>query len=523
MIRTLTAMPVRTLVSLVAVAAGVTSLPALATDWRMVISGKTEVIEIDRDRIVEASGGILGWSRIRLSRSVNDPSGMYNAIYAQNLYDCDARRFTTMQRAYFNGPTLVREEAVTRQRANAIMPGSIDERLMNEACRKLQPDVAMLDTGDVSAVADSGGQGGALRADMRTLADKGAPRMLQVADAHAADPHAAEKPKRIEIPAIDKAAADAAAAAAGTKAAAPAAPAPHGAPAAAMPAKPAAPAPAAAGAHGAAPVVKMPAPADPHESPMEKAEKRARELQMATSGPAKKKAKKSNPAHDMHAHWGYEGETGPVNWAKLEAANAVCGSGKRQSPIDIREGIKVDLSPVKFDYIPSLFQVVDNGHTIQVNLDEGQSITVLGRRYDLIQFHFHKPSEERVNGRSYDMVAHLVHRDEDGRLAVIAVLLERGLEHPVIQTVWNHLPLEKKSQTVSEMTVNLMNLIPEKRAYWTYMGSLTTPPCSENVLWMVMKSPVQISPEQVQIFSRLYKNNARPVQPSNGRLVKESR
>jgi carbonic anhydrase len=117
--------------------------------------------------------------------------------------------------------------------------------------------------------------------------------------------------------------------------------------------------------------------------------------------------------------------------------------GERQSPIDIRDGIKVDLEPIRFDYRPSNFRIVDNGHTIQVNLGPGNTMAVMGRMYDLVQFHFHRPSEERINGKGFDMVVHLVHKDLDGRLAVVAVLLERGQAHPVMQTLWNNLPLEK--------------------------------------------------------------------------------
>jgi carbonic anhydrase len=143
-----------------------------------------------------------------------------------------------------------------------------------------------------------------------------------------------------------------------------------------------------------------------------------------------------------HIHWSYEGEGGPENWGKLKPEYATCASGKRQSPIDIRDGFRVDLEPIQFSYRLSPFRVVDNGHTIQVEVS-GSSISLLGKRYDLRQFHFHRPAEERVNGKSFDMVAHLVHRSEDEHIAVVAVLLEKGMEHPLIQTVWNNLPLEK--------------------------------------------------------------------------------
>ena len=222
------------------------------------------------------------------------------------------------------------------------------------------------------------------------------------------------------------------------------------------------------------------------------------------------------------AHWDYKGDAGPESWGKLKPEFAQCSTGARQSPIDIRDGIKVQLDAVQIDYKPSGFRVVDNGHTVQVNVEGGNSIEVIGRRYDLVQFHFHRPSEERINGRLFDMVAHLVHKDMEGRLAVIAVLLDRGSSHPIIQTIWNNLPLEKGEEVAARAVLDLNALLPADRRYYTYMGSLTTPPCSEGVLWMVMKNPVTISAEQIGIFSRLYPMNARPIQSASGRLIKES-
>ena len=228
----------------------------------------------------------------------------------------------------------------------------------------------------------------------------------------------------------------------------------------------------------------------------------------------------------MDAHgaggWGYQGDNGPLSWGKLSPANTKCESGERQSPIDIRDGIRVDLDPIAFDYRPSGFNVVDNGHTIVVNVGAGNYITVMGRNYELVQFHFHKPSEERVNGRGFEMVVHLVHKDADGRFAVIAVLIERGKAQSAIQQVWNNLPLEKNQPQDALTALDINQILPVKRDYYTYMGSLTTPPCTEGVLWMVMKEPIELSPEQLAIFNHLYPMNARPIQKSSGRLIKES-
>ncbi|MEX8518702.1 MAG: carbonic anhydrase [Leptothrix sp. (in: b-proteobacteria)] len=225
-------------------------------------------------------------------------------------------------------------------------------------------------------------------------------------------------------------------------------------------------------------------------------------------------------AHERH--WSYGGETGPAAWAELKPSFATCATGQRQSPIDIRGGLKVDLEPIKFDYRPTGFNVIDNGHTVQANLGLGNSIEVNGRRYELLQFHFHRPSEERINGRQYEMVVHLVHKDPEGRLAVVAVLLEQGRAHPIVQVVWNSLPLEKNEELTAPAPLDPSLLLPEDRRYYTYMGSLTTPPCSEGVLWLVLKQPVSLSPDQLALFARLYPMNARPTQRASDRLIKES-
>jgi carbonic anhydrase len=238
------------------------------------------------------------------------------------------------------------------------------------------------------------------------------------------------------------------------------------------------------------------------------------------AAPPKAPAKAAEPPHDLH--WDYKGEGGPQAWGGLKPEFNLCSSGKRQSPIDIRDGIAVDLEPVQFDYRASGFSVIDNGHTVQVNVAPGNFIQANGRRWELVQFHFHRPSEERIDGRQFDMVVHLVHKDSDGRLAVVAVLLDRGSIQPIVQTIWNNLPLEKGEEVPARAVIDLNHLLPPDRRYYTYMGSLTTPPCSEGVLWMVMRQPVPVSQEQIDIFARLYPMNARPLQQASGRLIKQS-
>jgi carbonic anhydrase len=231
---------------------------------------------------------------------------------------------------------------------------------------------------------------------------------------------------------------------------------------------------------------------------------------------------KAPPPRANGTHWTYEGELGPANWGRINADWAKCGAGNRQSPIDIRDGMKVDLGQIGFDYHPSAFTVTDNSHTVQVQVGGGNYLNVGNTMYELQQFHFHRPSEERINGKGYEMVVHLVHKSAEGKLAVLALLLERGKQQPVIQTVWNNLPLEKGDTSVPAIVLDPNDLLPQRREYFTYMGSLTTPPCTEGVLWLVMKEPVQASPSQMALFSRLYPFNARPVQAASGRMIKES-
>ncbi|KQW52348.1 carbonate dehydratase [Pelomonas sp. Root662] len=244
-----------------------------------------------------------------------------------------------------------------------------------------------------------------------------------------------------------------------------------------------------------------------------------------TAPRALKPAKPAKTAGKPPAHWGYAGDIGPERWAELAPENKLCAVGTRQSPIDIREGLAVDLETIAFDYRSSSFSVLDNGHTVQINVAPGNGLTVMGRRYELQQFHFHRPSEERINGKQFDMAAHLVHKDAQGRLAIVAVLLERGKDdkpQPLVQTVWANLPLEKGEALPAQVQIDLNQLLPAERGYYTFMGSMTTPPCSEGVLWMVMRQPVAMTAQQLGIFARLYPMNARPLQAGSGRLIKES-
>jgi carbonic anhydrase len=229
------------------------------------------------------------------------------------------------------------------------------------------------------------------------------------------------------------------------------------------------------------------------------------------------------PQHPEHT-WDYSDAHGPSHWGELEPEFAPCKNGHHQSPIDIRNPRKADLPPILFDYKPSALDIIDNGHTIMINYAAGSSISIGGKKYALKQFHFHRPSEEKINGKGYDMTLHLVHADEEGKLAVVAVLLEKGEDNPLIRELWNDIPKEKdKDELLKDIQIDVGMLLPANRGYYTFSGSLTTPPCSEDVTWYVLKRPVTVSAGEIEQFSKLYRNDARPTQPLYGRELLESK
>ena len=225
-----------------------------------------------------------------------------------------------------------------------------------------------------------------------------------------------------------------------------------------------------------------------------------------------------------HGHWGYEGEGGPGDWGDLKEEYNTCKTGRRQSPIDINWGRKADLEGLYTPYKATSLDVLNNGHTIQVNYGAGSIMEIGGKEYDLLQFHFHSPSEHLVQGKPYDMIAHFVHKASDGSLAVIGVFLTEGKENALLQKVWDHLPTKAGDHnTVAEVSLNALNLLPANRSYFHYSGSLTTPPCTEGVSWYVMKTPVEISAAQLKQFRGAIDHNVRPAQPLHGRTIVQSR
>jgi carbonic anhydrase len=232
------------------------------------------------------------------------------------------------------------------------------------------------------------------------------------------------------------------------------------------------------------------------------------------------------PRAQWKTQWSYEGANGPEHWGDVDPDYAACKAGKEQSPIDIRNAKKAELPALRFEYKSGPLKIINNGHVaVRVNYAPGNGnfLLVGDKRYELTQFHFHRPSEEYVHGKPYDMVVHLMHQASDGKVAAVAVLLQAGSANATIQKLWEHMPqTEGKEQEIAGVEVNPAGLLPRDTAYYTYMGSLTAPPCTEGVTWFVLKTPVDISAEAINAFARLYPHDVRPPQPLNGRVVKES-
>ena len=491
---------------LMTIAIALASLPWIASaapSWQNISSEAGRRIELDRSTLKRTGNVVEAQSRVTLDRELTDgkTGNPYKIIEATTRYDCATRSARTIKRIYRQTEKeALREEDIAGTEL-PVRSGTLDDRVLREVCRPPKESA-----GELAQKANEAA--GQLQQANEALLKKELARTE-------GSPALKTSETAAPIPSIRP----------NLKAAAEANQSP-GKPAAATEKAPAAATekPAAARALptinaplGTTQLVRNNAPT-PRSAP-----RPAAKPTPATGGYMLELVNPAQALSQGRIEWGYEGAGGPENWARIDPRNQLCASGKRQSPIDIRDGIKVDLEPIRFDYRPSTFRIIDNGHTVSVNVGESR-FSLTGKTYELEDIHFHRPSEMRVDGQRYEMSIHLVHRSLDGALAVVALLLERGTEHPEIQTLWNHLPLEKHSPVQPPKTaVNPARLLPESGQYYTFMGSLTTPPCTEGVTWIVMKQPVQVSDEQIRIFSRLYRNNARPLQAVGDRLIKESR
>ena len=238
-------------------------------------------------------------------------------------------------------------------------------------------------------------------------------------------------------------------------------------------------------------------------------------------------AKEEEESNDVHtAHWSYKGETGPEHWGDINPDYAACTNGKEQSPINIETSQVIDdekLEDLDINYKPTGFSLSNNGHTIQANPSTmDNSLVADNKEYKLAQFHFHTPSEHQFNGQNFDMELHLVHKDANNQLAVLGLMIKEGTANPYLEKAWNVLPTEETTEDVKlTETIDLMSLLPEDKDSFYYIGSLTTPPCSEAVKWVVLEESIEMSKEQIDKFRKIFPDNHRPVQSLNEREVKE--
>jgi carbonic anhydrase len=226
---------------------------------------------------------------------------------------------------------------------------------------------------------------------------------------------------------------------------------------------------------------------------------------------------------DEEVHWSYSGDEGPAHWGKLSAAFGQCGDGKNQSPINLTKALDVELEEVIFSYQDTSLNMHHNGHTIAVDYPTGSHLRVGENRYDFGHVHFHAPSEHQIEGQSYPLEAHFVHKDAQGNYAVVGVMFAEGEVNPLLEKIGHHLPSEKGQKNAPEaVTINVAGLLPEDKDYYRYNGSLTTPPCSEGLRWIVLKQPLTASAEQIKQFkAAMHHDNNRPLQPINARFVLE--
>ena len=440
--------------------------PAVAVAaWQTVATEPGRRVEIDRASIVPGAGAIVNAKgRIVLDKSIVDTktTESYRIIEIESRYDCAERTHATLKRTYYKDESSVlREDEVRSPFDMPVRSGTPDGRLLREVCR---PNAG-------TATAQPSGKGldkmlekvndlaGDLRKTNDNLIDQAVKKDMQ---------RITKQSERI----LDGATTT---------------------------------------------VVAKATTANPAAIPVSAPRKRSvNPARAAPEVPAL-----TVPAGS--ASWSYEGIDGPGNWGRLTPAYAMCKDGVRQSPIDLRDTFAVDLEPIRFVYQPAAFRVSATRRHLQLTV-HGGGLMLLGKEYRLENIRFHTPAEFALAGKSMDLEVQLLHRADDGKLAVVSILFEQGEENPVIQAALNNLPLEKGGEVApSGQTIDLNRLLPDDRGYFTFMGSLTTPPCTEDVLWLVLKKPRSASADQLAILQRLYSPNARPVQPAHGRIIKESR
>ncbi|MFZ3582733.1 carbonic anhydrase [Loktanella sp. DJP18] len=219
------------------------------------------------------------------------------------------------------------------------------------------------------------------------------------------------------------------------------------------------------------------------------------------------------------ANWGYDGAHGPDHWAELSGDNAICASGRFQSPFNIVPDIEADMAALDIHYGSRPVEVTNNGHTLVTAGGPEDHVGIGGVDWKLLQFHFHTPSEYMIDGQSFPMEVHFVHQAADGRLAVIGAMIAEGPANPAIAELWNVAPYDHDVTNGGAALISLRDLLPDNQEYMRFMGSLTTSPCTEGINWHMLMTPITASAEQIAAFRSVFPNNARPIQPRNGRLV----
>ncbi len=470
--------------------------PALAVKWTSISEGATRAVYLDSDSLQRNGVDVRVWTRETFTdeqRSTHT-GALYFSSNALLRFDCAKRSIVPMLRILYgsDGTEIRRINLDAVELPSTVAPGSVQERLLERACatiaNKAAPAPIKAALADLKAKSEPPALPGAASSPLEGKGAKDVAKPAAELPKDAVKP-VAESPK----PVVEKK----------SETRAKIAPIAQIAP--------------------SSKISKVKFAPRKVENPELQIIRIREQIKLAAAGKRKAAVKLDKPVEVPELHWAYQGPGAPQTWGDLKPDYAACRTGRRQSPIDIQDGAKLELEPIKFDYKPVPLRIIDNGHTVQVNYPDGNSIMVAGVRYDLRQLHFHRPSEERINGKVYDMVVHLVHQSADGRYAVVAILMEMGASNPFIASLWPHLPLESgREMALPDVTIDLNTLLPEPRTYFAYMGSFTTPPCTEGVLWLVLKTPVSVSNDQVSVFGKLYSMNARPTQPANGRLIKES-
>jgi carbonic anhydrase len=468
--------------------------------WRAIESPPGRSIEVDAKSIErEAQGTLVATSRLVLAREISDArtSAPYRFIQTTSRYDCDKRTSVTLKRLFLKADqTLLREDELRESGMLPVRNGTLEERVLRELCHTLMPERAP----DPPPTGQDAG-----RTNPAETTNTNTAEATNAANATNTTKTGSTANRTATNPANTANTTNAATSAAGRASTVSGRPLREASLREQLDAIKAI----AAARLGDAPAqtvpLRMPASGTAHAPAT------------ASSAPAASAASPAIlPAPLPSA-------AAPATVPSPPATASLCATGQRQSPIDIRNGIVVDLEPITFEYLPSLFSILDTGDSVEARVT-GNRLRLLGKTYTLERIRFSRPAEERLAGRVFVMGAHLEHIAEDGERLILAILLEKGEANALVQTLWNYLPLEREREVrPPTATIDPNTLLPAQRGYHTYLGSLTRPPCTEDVTWIVLKTPVSISPEQEAIFARLYPKNARPIQPTHGRRIKSSR